>query len=88
MKIFFTRDDSFYKICKTVEKLPKNKKIVLLMDEANNFFRNPRWGKQVKAILDEKKISYVFSCKTEKTRRYFEESELLYTYDQPNHILK
>ena len=88
MKIFFTREDSFYKICKTVEKLPKNKKIMLLMEEGNNFFRNPRWGKQVKGILDEKKITYVFSCKTEKTRRYFEETGLLYTYDQPNHVLK
>lgn len=88
MKIFFTRDDSFYKICKTLEKLPKNKKVVFLMDPHNSFFSNPRWGKQVKNILDEKNVTYYFVCKTERTRRYCEETALVYTYDQPNHFLK
>ncbi|MBP6910828.1 hypothetical protein KBC03_04540, partial [Patescibacteria group bacterium] len=88
MKLFFTRDDSFYKICKTVEKLPKNKKISILMDAQNSFFGNPRWGKQVKNILDEKHITYIFVCKSEKTRRYCDEVGLVYTYDQPNHFLR
>lgn len=88
MKIFFTRDDSFYKICKTLEKLPKSKKISLLMDAQNSFFRNPWWWKQVKNILAEKDITYVFVCNTERTRRYCEETGLLYTYDQPNHFLR
>lgn len=88
MKIFFTRDDSFYKICKTLEKLPKNRKVSLLMDPMNSFFRNPWWGKQVKNILDEKHISYVFICKTERTRQYCEETGLSYSYDQPNPFLR
>lgn len=88
MKLFFTRDDSFYKICKTVEKLPKNKKISILMDAQNSFFGNPRRGKQVKNILDEKHISYVFACKSERTRRYCDEVGLVYTYDQPNPFLR
>lgn len=88
MKLFFTRDDSFYKICKTIEKLPKNKKVSILMDPQNSFFRNPRWGKQVKNILDERRVGYTFACKTERTRRYCEEVGLHYIYDQPNHFLR
>lgn len=58
------------------------------MDPYNSFFLNPRWWKQVKNILQERSISYVFVCKTERTRRYCEEAGLMYTYDQPNHFLK
>ncbi len=88
MKLFFTRDDSFYKICKTIEKLPKNKKVSLFMEPQNSFFRNPWRWKQVKNILEERNISYVFICKSERTRRYCEEAKLAYSYDQPNHFLR
>jgi len=41
MKIFFLRDDSLYKIFKTIEKLPSNKTIDIHIAQGNPFFDHP-----------------------------------------------
>gem|GEM_PF-2184198 len=40
MKIEFSRQDSFYKITKTIEKIPNQRKVVFVIDENNNMFAN------------------------------------------------
>ncbi len=43
MKIFFLENDSFYKIYKTLEKLPdQKKKVSCFVDDENTLFDNPR----------------------------------------------
>jgi hypothetical protein len=40
MKIQFERQDSFYKITKTIEKIPDKRKVIFDIDPDNNMFAN------------------------------------------------
>lgn len=84
MKLFFLREDSLYKIFKTLEKIPKNKKVSLFIDEENQFFSNVWRGKQIKAALEEKKINATFIAKSAKAKNYLEEVGLQVHYEAPH----
>lgn len=87
MKLFFTKEDSLYKIIKTLEKLPKSKSIFLHIDHENTFYDHPWWGKQVKALLEEREIPYVCVSQHPSTKKYFDELDMQCAYEPPNRLL-
>jgi hypothetical protein len=87
MKLFFTKDDTLYKIMKSLEKIQRGKSISLYIDYQNSFFAHPWWGKQIVSLLQEKGIDYVFVCKHSHARKYFEDHGIKYEYQAPNRIL-
>jgi hypothetical protein len=80
MKFFFAKTDSLYKIFKTLEKIPNGRKVEIFIDPEHALFDNPWRGKQIKEILDQKKLEAVFTTKSSKNRSYFREVGL--TVDQ------
>lgn len=87
MKLFFTKDDTLYKIMKSIEKLPKGKHISLYIDHQNSFYAHPRWWKQIVSLMQEKHLDYSFICKHPKAKKYFEDHNIPYEYEAPNRFL-
>lgn len=73
MKLFFDRSDSFYKIFKSIEKIPDGKTITIEIHPYNQFFKNIRRGKQLLELLKEKKISYSVITNSDFVTSYFQE---------------
>ena len=73
MKLFFDRSDSFYKIFKSIEKIPDGKTITIEIHPYNQFFKNIRRGKQLLELLKEKKISYSVLTNSDFVTSYFQE---------------
>lgn len=73
MKLYFDRSDSFYKIFKSIEKIPDWKKIQLEIHPHNQFFKNIRWWKQLLELLKEKKIDYTIFSSSDFVQSYFQE---------------
>ena len=71
MKFFFSKTDSLYKIFKTLEKIPSGRKVEIFIDPEHSLFDNPRRGKQIKEILEQKKIEAIFTTKQTENRDYF-----------------
>lgn len=71
MKLFFIKEDSLYKIFKTLEKIPKQKKVMIEIESHNAFFEHERRGKQIKDLITTRNIDAVFICRTEKIKNYF-----------------
>lgn len=88
MKLFFIKEDSLYKIFKTLEKIPKQKKVMIEIESHNAFFEHERRGKQIKDLITTRNIDAVFICRTEKIKNYFHALWLQYDYQQTNQILK
>lgn len=72
MKLFFLKDDSLYKIYKTIEKAPKNKKIFIYIEVKNQFFLHEWRGKQIKELIDKENIQAVFVTQSEQSKKFFE----------------
>ena len=87
MKLFFTKEDTLYKIMKSLEKIPKGKLISLYIDHQNSFFAHPRWGKQIVSFMQERQVIYTFICKHPKAKKYFEDHGIPYEYEAPNRFL-
>lgn len=88
MRFFFLETDSFYKVFKTLEKIPSKKSITIFIEENNDIFKNDRWAKQIKNLLESKEITATFVAKTEKTKKYFEENWLNFEYKYKNKRVK
>lgn len=88
MKIFFLENDSFYKIFKTLEKLPHHKKVICFVDVRNPMFDNNRRGSQIYQLLERKDIQATRIAKNEKSKRFYQQSWLTYEYKYHNHITK
>jgi len=73
MKLVFDRSDSFYKIFKSVEKIPDGKSVDIEIHPHNQFFKNIRRGKQLVELLKEKKIAYTISTNSDFVVAYFSE---------------
>ena len=88
MKVFFLKNHSFYKIFKTLEKLPPNKSIQIFIDPEHSLFENERRGKQIKELIDNKKLDVYFVTKTQKCKNFFEHFWLKIIYKEKNKFLK
>ncbi|USN57004.1 MAG: hypothetical protein H6766_00600 [Candidatus Peribacteria bacterium] len=84
MKLFFLENDSFYKIYKTLEKLPEHKKVTCFIDIANPIFDNIRRGKQICNLIKNRKLQIIWIAKNEKAKNFFEEAGLPYEYKYRN----
>lgn len=60
MKIVFWKSDSFFKITKTLQKIPDGKKIEIDIDYRNEFFRSPWRWQQLSEIITKKNIDAIF----------------------------
>lgn len=72
MKLFFVKEDSLYKIFKTLEKIPKGKQVQIFIDAEHSLLENEWRGKQIKEILDKKELEARFVTKEEKVKDFFE----------------
>jgi len=88
MKIFFLKEHSLYKIFKTLEKIPNNKVVQIYIDPEHTFFDNERRGKQIKEILEQKKLKASFITKNEKNKKFFEKLDLDIIHQEQNKIVK
>jgi hypothetical protein len=88
MKLFFTKDDTLYKIMRSIEKLPKGKEVSLYIDYQNSFYSHPWWGKQIVSLMQERDLHYSFICKHPKAKKYFDEHGITYEYEAPNRFLQ
>lgn len=88
MKVFFLKNHSFYKIFKTLEKLPPNKSIHIFIDPEHSLFENDWWWKQIKEVIESKKLDIFFVTKTEKCRKFFDNFWMKTIYKEKNKILK
>lgn len=88
MKLFFSCDDSLLKIFKTLEKIPRWKKVEISIDPDHSLFDNEWRWKQIKEILEKRSINATFSTQSEKCKRFFEKIWLKTNYVETNKILK
>lgn len=88
MEFFFTKNDSLYQIFKLLEKLPSWKAVEIFIDPEHGFFENPRWGKQVKEIIDKRKLNITFKTKKEINRQYYLQVGLKVNYQEEKKIMK
>lgn len=73
MKLSFDKSDSFYKIFKSIEKLPDSKKVDISIHPQNQFFRNVWRGKQLVELFQQKNIEYEITTNDQTVVNYFEE---------------
>lgn len=73
MQLSFNRSDSFYKIFKTFEKIPDNKKLLIHIHPENQFYNNTRRWEQLMQLLEGKNISFEFISNTNNTKEYLEQ---------------
>ena len=66
MKLFFFKDDSLYKIFKTIEKLKSAKDVTIYIEPAHDFFHNERRAKQIYDLLEQKNRKPTFIVESEK----------------------
>lgn len=76
MKLFFLKQDSLYKIFTTLEKTPKNSQVQIFIESENQFFQNPRWSKQIDAIVSKRSIQATFIAQNDHQRKFFEDQNL------------
>lgn len=88
MKIIFSSKDSLYKIFKTLEKIPNNKSVEIVIDPKNIIFENKWLWKQILDILDTKSIDYVFLCKSKTLSQYYKSIWANYEEIELNPFLK
>ena len=66
MKLFFFKDDSLYKIFKTLEKIKKAKDVTIYIEPSHDFFHNERRAKQIKDTISQKSRTPTFIVESEK----------------------
>jgi len=88
MKVFFQKNDSLYKIFKTLEKVPTNKSINIYIDPEHAFFDNERWWKQLKELIQERNIDTIFITKNDRSKYFFQSLWLKVSHQEKSKILK
>ncbi len=72
MELSFNKSDSFYKIFKTFEKLPDNKKLLIYINPENQFYNNKWRWEQLIQLLENKNATFEFVSNNNQTKEYFE----------------
>lgn len=88
MKLIFDKSDSFYKIFKSIEKLPDNKKITISIHPQNQFFKNIWRGKQLIELFQQKNIDYEITTNDQTVVNYFEELGIDISLNKENKLKK
>ena len=71
MKIFFVKEDSLYKIFKTLERIPTWRNVEISIDSEHSLFVNDRRWSQLKEIIENKWLKVTFVTKSEKVKKFF-----------------
>jgi len=77
MNIYFLKDDSLFKIFKTLEKVPNGKTIQIHIAHDNQFFDNVWRGKQIAELCEKKNLDATFVVTSHRQVRYCEECDLV-----------
>lgn len=88
MKFFFAKTDSLYKIFKTLEKIPTGRAVEIFIDPEHAVFENEWRGKQIKDLIDTKKLDTRFTTKNKANREYFQKIWLKTNHIQQRNIEK
>jgi hypothetical protein len=88
MKLFFVKDNSLYKIFKTLEKVPRHKTVDIYIEPDHPVFENEWRGKQILDLLEKKEIHARFITKKEKTRRYWAQLNANVVHKQKHPIMQ
>lgn len=88
MKLFFLKDNSLYKIFKTIEKIPNKKTIHIYIDPEHAFFDNEWRGKQIQEIIQSKNINAFFITKTDRAKQFFQKIWLQVIHQEKHKFLK
>jgi len=88
MKLFFLKDNSLYKIFKTLEKIPNNKTIHIYIDPEHAFFDNEWRGKQIQEIIKTKSLNAFFITKTDKAKNFFQKIGLQVIHQEKHKFFK
>lgn len=88
MKLSFDKSDSFYKIFKSIEKLPDNKKVTISIHSQNQFFRNIWRGKQLIELFGQKNIDYSIITNDQSVVNYFDELWIKVDLNKENRLKK
>ena len=71
MKVFFVKEDSLYKIFKTLERIPTWRNVEISIHSEHSLFVNDRRWAQLKEIIENKWLNVTFVTKSEKVKRFF-----------------
>lgn len=88
MKIYFVKEDSFLKIFKTLEKIPRGKQVEITIDPEHTLFDNERRWKQIKEIIEKRSLDTTFVTTTEKAKDFFQKIWLKVNHTESNKFLK
>lgn len=88
MKLFFSADDSLYKIFKTLEKIPRGKPVDISIEASHSLFDNEWRWKQIKETLEKRWVDATFSTQDEKSHKFFEKIGLKTNYVEKNKLLQ
>ena len=88
MKLFFLKEDSLYKIFKTIEKIHDQRTTHIFIDPEHPFFDNERWGHQIKELIEKKHLNIFFITKTEKAKYFFSHIWLSVLHQEKHKIVQ
>ncbi len=88
MKVFFLKEDSLYKIFKTLQKLPKKKNVEIYIESQSPFFQHERRWVQIKELIEKEKIQVTFTTNNKKNKSYYKRLNLPIKYLQQKKITK
>ena len=74
MKFVFEKADSFYKIFRTVEKIPDGKSVTFSIHPHNQFFKNIRRGKQLFDLGTKKQLKVEFITQDAVAQHYLNDA--------------
>lgn len=88
MKIFFVKDDSFLKIFKTLEKIPRWKDVEITIDPEHPLFDNEWWWTQIKDVIYKRSLNVTVITKTEKAKEFFQKIWIKVEHIETNKFVK
>lgn len=88
MKIFFVKEDSFLKIFKTLEKIPRGKEVEITIDPEHQLFDNEWRWKQIKDIIFKRSLDVTVVTKTEKAKEFFQKIWIKVHHTETNKFVK
>ncbi len=88
MKIFFLKEDSLYKIFRTLQKLPQKKNVEVYIESKSPFFQHERRWVQIKELIKKEKIKLTFVTNSKENKEYYKKLELQIKYLKEKKITK
>lgn len=80
MKFVFEKADSFYKIFRTIEKIPDGKSVTFSIHPHNHFFKNIRRGKQLFDLSSKKQLKVEFVTQDVVAQHYLKDAGFTVTH--------